>query len=164
MDPASLEQALAGLRDIHSPPPPGVWPLALGWWLLIALAILLPIIIVFVVKKIKTRRVRLRVRKLALAEFENLNTLWSEQAEPKIALPQLALLLRRAAIAKFGQQHVSPLSGKAWKDFLQLKAPDLQWGEQADWLLDQRFSGAEPDDDDARYCFALSKQWLVAAL
>lgn len=164
MDPAALEQALAGLRDIHSPPPPGFWPLALGWWLLILFAILLPIVIWFVAAKLKARRERLRVRKLALAEFEQLIAAWKEEPAPAKVLPQLALLLRRAAIAKFGHSQVSSLSGEAWKSFLQLKAPELEWSERAAWLLDQRFSAAEPNAADAQYCFSLSKKWLEAAL
>jgi hypothetical protein len=72
--------------------------------------------------------------------------------------------LRRAAVAKFGKQQVSPLSGDPWKAFMQLQAPELEWGEQAAWLLDQRFSAAKPSNDDAQFCFALSKQWLEAAL
>lgn len=164
MDPASLEQALAGLRSIHNPPPPGVWPLAPGWWLLILLCILLPVAVYFAVQLLKARRLRLRVRKLAIAEFEQLNQAWTENPDPEVALAELALLLRRAAVAKFGKQQVAPLSGEAWLSFLKINAPEIQWGEQAAWLLDQRFSADTPSHDDAQYCLSLSKQWLEAAL
>lgn len=164
MDPAALEQALAGLREIHHPPPPGIWPLAPGWWLLICLAILLPLIAWFVLRLVKARRKRLRVRKLALAEFAQLNARWAENHDAEATVPELAVLIRRAAIAQFGSAVVAPLSGDAWLSFLQQQAPDLEWGRQVDWLLDQRFSAAKPSCDDAEYCLAICKQWLEAAL
>lgn len=164
MDPAALEQALAGLRDIHSPPPPGFWPLAPGWWLLMLLAVLLPLVVWFVVRQVKARRERLRVRKLALAELEQMKAQWQDDIKPEAAVSEIATLIRRAAIAKFGSTVVARLSGDAWLAFLQQQAPDLDWGEQAAWLLDQRFSAETPTRGDAEHCFVLSKQWLEVAL
>jgi len=42
MDPTELPD----LKDIHLPGPPDIWLLALGWWLLIAIILILSVSVI----------------------------------------------------------------------------------------------------------------------
>lgn len=115
---------LSQLRDIHLPPPVSWWPLAIGWWVLIALTALIAIGLVWWLR----RRVVNRWRRQALSELKQLRT---QQSEAHEAVITLSVLLRRIAIAKFPREEVAGLHGDAWLNFL-----DRALGPTHDFLSD----------------------------
>ncbi len=102
------------LRDIHLPDPVSWWPLAIGWWLLLALLILLPII-VLAVKKLIARR---QLRKLALAELSNIESSFGQHKNSQLLVSEISILLRRICISRFPRRDVAGLNGEAWTCFL----------------------------------------------
>ena len=106
---------LSGLKDLHILSKPSIWPLALGWWLIIGLflcAILFGIIayiiwhnrpVVYAIRKIK---------KITLTESDDI-----------MYIKKLSQLLRRVAIAADGRSAIAPLSDTKWQHFLQQRAP-----------------------------------------
>ena len=99
---AQLEQ----LRDIHLPQPIGWWPLAPGWWALIALVCAL-----VVAALVWTWMRRRSARFLALRELEAIK---SERQDE--FLTQVSSLLRRVARRRSAGADV--LTGEAWSAFL----------------------------------------------
>ncbi|MEJ8307885.1 DUF4381 domain-containing protein [Agrobacterium larrymoorei] len=101
-----MQTQLAQLRDIHLPQPIGWWPLAPGWWALIAL-----ICILSVVGFVWSRMRRRSARFLALRELEAI-----KPEKPDEFLAQISSLLRRVARRRSAGADV--LTGEAWSAFL----------------------------------------------
>ncbi len=101
-----IQAQLDRLRDIHLPPPVGWWPLAPGWWALIALACVV-ILAALVWMQIRRRSARF----LALRELEAINPERQDEF-----LTQVSSLLRRVARRRSAGADV--LTGEAWSAFL----------------------------------------------
>jgi hypothetical protein len=99
---AQLDQ----LRDIHLPEPVGWWPVAPGWWALLALVCALVVAAV-----VWTWLRRRSARFLALRELEAIK---SEREDE--FLTQISSLLRRVARRRSAGADV--LTGEAWSAFL----------------------------------------------
>jgi hypothetical protein len=99
-DPASLDR----LRDIAEPAAVSWWPLAPGWWVILAFV---AIAIVFFTARIFLQWKANAYRRAALRELETLTT-----------VTEIHQLLKRTAIAAFPRDQVASLSGQAWCDWL----------------------------------------------
>lgn len=105
---------LAQLKDIHTPDPISWWPLAWGWWVVIALCLaLLTLIIVWAIK----RKRRARYRKQALAE---LHRLAKNELNAGEFIAAINHLLKRVVQhqSSHTQASASTLSGHAWLTYL----------------------------------------------
>lgn len=101
-----IEAQLSQLRDIRLPEQVGWWPLALGWWLVLAviLAALVGALAWLTLRKRSTRY-------LALRELETLNG-----DDPRKFATELSVLLRRVARRK--DATAAHVSGAGWADYL----------------------------------------------
>jgi hypothetical protein len=106
----SLEQAL-GLRDIHPPAEPPLWPPAPGWWVLLVL--LVAGLAAAGTRVWLAHRARARRRRI-LAELEGI----SHQVQGPALAAEVSALLKRVALTRFPRGEVAPLTGQAWLDFL----------------------------------------------
>jgi hypothetical protein len=97
------------LRDIHLPSEIGWWPVAPGWWLLLGLLALLPV----VAWCLLVYRRRRRLRRLALLRLSELSSLPEGQL-----VRSLSRLLRQAAISHFPRHETAGLCGEEWLAFL----------------------------------------------
>ena len=80
---------LAGLKDIHLPPEPGLWPLAPGWWVvIILLAAGLALSLWWAIRCYRSRR----YRREALAHLR-------EMERGPVNLGQLIGLVRRTGLS-----------------------------------------------------------------
>ncbi len=103
---------LSALHDIHLPQPGGFWPPAPGWWLVaLAVLLLMAAAIIFLLR----RRRRNRWLRRALWELSNAH---HSQQPAEQQLIELNLLLKRAARARYPEQHPESLSGETWIAFL----------------------------------------------
>jgi len=100
------------LRDINLPDPVGWWPLAPGWWGLLALLILLIGILVYLIR----RRRRVTPIKLALAELARVETNHDLSAREK--LEALSILMRRVAMTLCPREEVAGKTGEDWLNWL----------------------------------------------
>ena len=136
MTPESLTNRL---HDIHELDPVSVWPLAAGWWLIIALVVLAVLLIVSV------RRWRPDWQRF-LPRYG-----WTREAEQELArlrarvargdikalASELSELLRRIAIARCGRDSCAGLHGEPWLDWLADHDPDgFDWRSRGRLLLD----------------------------
>lgn len=105
------QAALEQLRDIRLPEPIGWWPLAPGWWALIAVAVLaLAAGAVWAVLRRRTRRFA------ALRELDGLREQLKTGDQANVAA-DLAALVRRVALSAQGR-HLARLSDADWAEAL----------------------------------------------
>lgn len=110
MDPTQIP-----LRDLHLPDPIGWWPLAPGWWLLIATAFLG---LCYLARLGWLRWRRNRLRRVALRELTALTRDYEQGAELVTLSIRLSELLRRAMLAYAPRREVAGLTGAAWLGWL----------------------------------------------
>jgi hypothetical protein len=103
------------LRDLHLPEPIGWWPLAPGWWLLIALAA--AGIAWFAWQRIKVWQ-RGRARRVALQELAKLSSAHAADGDLELLAKGLSALLRRAMLAYAPRTDVARLTGAEWLRWL----------------------------------------------
>ena len=105
------QAALADLRDIHLPDPVSWWPLAPGWWALVALALLAAVgMLAWTALRRRSRR------HLALSELDDLKRRLDSAPEAEIAA-DLARLVRRVALAVHGRG-LARLADSNWAEEL----------------------------------------------
>jgi hypothetical protein len=110
--------ALAALRDYHLPGSLHWWPPAPGWWLLV-LALALAGAVLWLRQRRRTRG--RRATRLALQELARLRETWARDTDDMAFARELAMLLRRYALARWPVDDAAGLSGDAWRDYLAAK-------------------------------------------
>lgn len=115
MDPNELP-----LRDIHLPEPTGIWPLAPGWWVLIALAVIgFAWLLRWLWQRYQfnaPRRYAMRALAAAAADYQ-------QHRNPVILSKQVSELLRRGMLAYAPRHEVAGLTGDAWLKWLDRGMP-----------------------------------------
>lgn len=120
MDPEQIP-----LRDLHLPAAINWWPLAPGWWVLIALATLG---LLYLSYKAFLKWRWNAVRRLALRELARVQNEYRQGLDAVSLASELSELLRRTMLAYAPRDEVAGLTGKRW----------LQWLDQG--LDEQPFS------------------------
>ena len=110
MDPEQIP-----LRDLHLPDAVSWWPLAPGWWVLIALAL---IGLAFLVRAWLRIRARGAARRYALRQLNEIVAEYEERKNPVEFGVQLSELLRRTMLAYAPRLDVAGLTGDAWLERL----------------------------------------------
>ena len=137
MNPTLLQQ----LAPDRAPPPLGWWPLAPGWWGLMALLLLGLALAAWLRKRARQPSVK-RWQRVALRELAQLQTV-SDQAGSDDAhvAREVQLLLRRYAVVRYGRDAVAALSGDAWLAFV-VRHGGSDWaGESGQSLLRCAYGG-----------------------
>lgn len=94
---------LADLKDIHLPDPVSMWPLALGWWLLLALALVVVLLLVWAYRRYQSQA----ARRLAMSALK-------EADSPQ----QIMVILKSLCLNYFSREQVAGLYGEPLKHFL----------------------------------------------
>jgi len=109
-----LQEALKDLRDIHQPDPVSIWPLAPGWWILI---LLVPVLI-FLIRYLLKRKSKPNYKKLASEELQNIIADFEIQRNSHKTIGEISLFIRKALVAKNGNEQIAGLIGEDWLDYL----------------------------------------------
>ena len=104
------------LRDIHLPDGVAFWPLAYGWWILIAV-IIMTAIIAFIVYK-RNQKARISAITLARVEFARITSEYQKSNETLMLVKEISILLRRLSISLFPRTEVASLTGEEWLVYL----------------------------------------------
>ena len=108
-----LDQVPTELHDIVAAPAASWWPLAPGWYALVALLTLsLSALVIGLYRYLRSRRVR--------------NYLLKQLRQPQANCQQVTLLLKQACLGYLPRDSVSELSGDAWVNFLLLPLSNKQ--------------------------------------
>jgi len=145
------------LRDIHLPGAVSWWPPAPGWWVLLALVVLLIAIAAYLVRRYQ----RQAIYREAHASLETIRTQWERTGNQSQLLDALSILLRRLGISLYPRAEIAGLTGIAWLDWLDhaLETPGFRNGAGR-VLATARWSGAPDVDADA--LLDLCRQWIDA--
>lgn len=145
---------LQGLRGLHLPPPVSAWPPAPGWWILVALVFVLLLSAAWLWR----RRRRLAYRRMALHQLKHLRSAANEGRASATILAELSILLRRAAISRYGRQQVAALHGEDWLAFLDRTGRTEAFTQQGRALLDAPYR--RQTSQDAGPLLDLAQNWL----
>ena len=106
---------LTQLRPNHLPEPIGLWPPAIGWWLLAAMVIIaLASLTLFVYRRWQKNRYRNQALQLAGAALSH----YQQHQNPRQLAHECNELLKRVALHAFPKERVAALNGTAWSEFL----------------------------------------------
>ncbi len=149
----SQPQALP-LRDIHIPDAIGLWPPAIGWWIL---AILIPIILYLLWRSVRfiTRKTALKSAKKQFKALK-INTKLTAQ-QRLIALSQL---IRRTAISLNADKAVASLTGQGWLAFLNSSLTSPVFNDELGRLLTEGLYQSHIEDDNMTQLVEACEQWL----
>jgi hypothetical protein len=139
------------LRDLHLPAEIGWWPLAPGWWLIIALVLLG---LVMLVRRALAARKLSAARRYALGELERLVAEYRHSNDAVGLGVGLSALLRRTMLAYAPRRDVAGLTGEDWLRWLDrdLDKPHFRSGSGRSLIelpYRDRQIGAAPADIDA---------------
>ena len=140
---------LTGLKGLHYPVAPDFWPLAWGWYVILATILLVTVIIIY--KK--------RNSPLAYATREMKKI---QKSAPEKQLKSLSQLLKRVAMLPYGREAIAPLSEDSWQEFLLAAAPKVLTKDEAH-LLAYAVYNPNPKTPDKKLYTACQK-WIEKVL
>ena len=147
--------ALARLRDIHSPLPVGWWPLAPGWYLL---AILLLAAVITVIFLFSRHYLNGRARRQALRLLATYQQMHQQNANSQLSAARISELLKRVALVYFPRTTVASLQGDAWIMFLNDTSKGLDFKGVRTELLDVPYQPML--NCDLNLLFNLARAWI----
>lgn len=106
-------QDLSQLKDIHLPQAISDWPMAYGWWLSLALIV---IIISLSIALILKQRKKNAVKRSAISLLERQYTQFKANNDSQLFLQQCNQILKRYCLTHYPE--AVSLSGPRWTDFL----------------------------------------------
>ena len=120
MDPEQIP-----LRDLHLPEAIGWWPLAPGWWVVIALT---AAGLAYLCRQYLRTRARGAARRHALVQLKELTAEFEQHRNAVAFSSQLSALLRRTMLAYAPRSEVAGLTGDDWLAWLDkdLEKPRFQ--------------------------------------
>ena len=114
------------LADIHLPDGVSWWPLAPGWWALLALVII-ALVGFFIWRRRKAQNI---YRNIAQHQLAGIYADYQQTQNAAAYLQALSLLLRRTALTAYPHSFNASIKGKQW----------LQWLDQVCPALPEKFS------------------------
>jgi hypothetical protein len=160
--PVALE-----LRDIHLPEPVSWWPVAPGWWALLALLVVAIVMFAVLRKVNRNRRLNRLLRDEIRHELETIKQHYHQSANAVMLARELSQLLRRAGISYYSASNIAGLTGDDWLRFLAQthsnERPKLSFSsDNARTLLTAPYLDDNAQIElDAERLIALCESWLL---
>ncbi len=155
MEPEVVE-ALAALRDVHTPEPIFWWPLSAGWWILISTII----IVLALVFGLRYWRKKYALRKATMAEFELIKASLADHQNKVQLAAQLSVLLRRVVLMGSDAKRAAGLKSDAWLAYLDETSDSQEFSQGLGRvLIDAPYQ--KQADYDADALLALVERWLI---
>ncbi len=104
------QSLLKDLKDISEPALVSIWPPAIGWWILSLLIVVAIFVLYYWWKKIRTPD----YKKMALADFKNIQANFGVQNNARETTGEIALLIRKVMVARYGNQKIAGMLGDEW--------------------------------------------------
>ena len=140
------DMMLAQLAPLRTPESIGWWPMAPGWWIVLALTIFG---LVLIGRWIRQRYVRTHYRRAALSQLRLLKG-------TKATTTDINQLLKAAALRAFPAEQVAALHGQAWQDFLLTTCENLPTEGLAE--LDSLYAAHPPAATEA--LLLMTEYWV----
>ena len=124
------------LRDIHLPEASLWWPPAPGWWMSLALILLLAWLLPRVLRWLKHKP----LRRLSQQELARIRLNYQQGYSDRAVLSEVAALLRRVTMSYYGREQYASATGSQWLEQLRTLAPGAGFSsEQLELLAHQRY-------------------------
>ena len=151
---------LAQLRDIHLPTAISAWPPAPGWF--VVAGMFLVFVAAIMLYCWRRQVLAKRGRRLALQELQHIKQRFTQPNQAVLAMVELAVLVKRAALSYYPREQVASLHGERWLNFLASSGdmPEFLHGE-ARLIADAPYRHCKPDDPD--HLCTLVETWLKKA-
>jgi len=102
------------LQDIHLPPSPGLWPLAPGWWLLLAIILVVTVwLTITIYRGAKHKKKQQKI----LNKYKALEDILKKSPSNEV-IAKINILLRQLAVTQFPRSQIASLTGGDWLHFL----------------------------------------------
>lgn len=152
------------LAGIQLQDPPGFWPLAIGWWLIIFSLIALLVLWLVFVRKVSFKLSLSPARKSPSARKEAIKKL--NRMTAKDGVGEITELLRQAAMTYYPREKVAGLVEDQWLRFLDLGLPTehRNFINLADYWMTANYSGTGVDEKVFTVCQSQALLWLEHAL
>jgi len=150
---ATSNPALSTMQDIHTPEVIGQWPLAYGYWVALALILLLTAMTIW---KYRQRHRLHAAKREVLRQLDAL-----AMASDTFSL-QVNTLIKRAAISYLPREQVASMQGDNWAQWM--NAQVTQPTPELHTLLDRRYQRQALTSDEAASLKNLALLWLKEAL
>lgn len=134
---------LAQLKDIHLPTPIGWWPLAPGWYVVLALIVFIFIFIFYCIYK---NHRNAKAKNYALILLMNYQKEYEKEQNTALTSARISELLRRVALAYYPRREVASLHGEDWLRFLNETGKGIDFNLVKEMLLDAPFKTAQTMD------------------
>ena len=108
------------LRDLHLPEPVGWWPLAPGWWAVIAVG---SVVLAYLLWRLYLRWQANAPRRYAMRELARYEAEYLVHRDPVTLGKQLSELLRRGMLAYAPREQIAGLTGEQWLAWLDQGMP-----------------------------------------
>jgi len=152
-----VEKLLSQLRGIPSPPEPGWWPLAAGWWILLGIIALAVIAAIY----FRRQKTQLGLYHQADLELQRITNLYLETEDNQALLLSLSAWLRRVCIIAFPEKPIAAITGQAWIEFLDQTLPGSHFTQGVGGVFSGEIYSRQPVVDSnaiLRLCHA----WLLS--
>lgn len=146
-----MDQNLPELRDIHLPLEVSPFPIAYGWWLVLAGIVLIAIMVKFAIKLRRYSKSRYAIKLLNSIAASN----------PVYAAQQISEILRRICVYKYKKATI--LMGKDWVDFLNSHSKSKLTGNVAELLMNAPYIPQDTEEynfEDAEKLRIFCKNWI----
>ncbi|WP_201316318.1 DUF4381 domain-containing protein [Dyella sp. EPa41] len=150
--------SIADLKEIALPPPIPYTPQAAGWWVLLALVLL---VVLWGVALRLHRWWRNRYRRAAQRELAAIEQAVADPSQRQEALAAVPALVKRTVLTWAPRETVAPLSGEAWLGYLdRTLAGDSFTRGAGRHLQALAYGGGDITPDDSQALLALLHRWI----
>lgn len=132
--------SLAQLKDIHLPDPIGWWPLAPGWYVLMAIVLMAFFGGFFIILR---RHKNALPKKQALDLLKQYTELYEKDKNAQLASARISELLKRVALVYYPRLDVASMHGDSWIQFLNKTAKGVDFRPVNSLLSESPFKQAE---------------------
>ena len=149
------------LKDIYLPSQiSSWWPLAYGWWIVIAIFVLVVLLCLLI---LRIRKKHLQYIDGVVNDFKvNIGEVYI--SKPKEIVQSISVYLKRIAIYKFTKDDIKLLHGKAWVEYLNSKTKKAIFYDEAAKYLQNTYKPQELSDVELETVVSASEKWIRGVL
>lgn len=154
--PDPKQALLAQLHDIETPTPVGIWPPAIGWWVLCALLIATCVGVYALYKRKQAQRIQ---SALALKQLNSIAA--DNHLSDQDVLQETTKLLKQVLLSSYPthRQDIASLYGRSWYQLLNKLSSGQQLPEQNIELWHQALYEKDPQIDK-KQVIDFCRSWL----